>query len=36
MKEAIRFHEWMVKIGNKYIEDNERMNNAYIIVIENK
>ena len=36
MKEAIRFHEWMVKIGSKYLGDNERMNNAYIIVIENK
>ena len=36
MKEAIRFHEWMGKIGNKYIEDDERMKNAYIIVIENK
>lgn len=36
MKEAIRFHEWMVKIGNKYLRDDERMNNAFIIVIENK
>ena len=36
MKEAIRFHEWMVKIGSKYIGDDERMNNAYIIVIENE
>ena len=36
MKEAIRFHEWMVKIDNKYLGDDERMNNAYIIVIENE
>ena len=29
MKEIEKFHEWMVKIGNKYLYDNERMCNAY-------
>lgn len=29
MKEIEKFHEWMVKIGNKYLYDNEQMCNAY-------
>lgn len=32
MKEIEKFHEWMVKIGNKYLCDNERMCNAYNII----
>ena len=29
MKEVEKFHEWMVKMGNKYLYDNERMCLAY-------
>jgi hypothetical protein len=35
MKEVQKFHEWMVKMGNKYLYDNEQMCNAYEKVRQN-
>lgn len=35
MEEAIRFYEWLLKIKNIHLSDNERMSKAYGIVIAN-
>ena len=35
MEKALRFHEWMVRIGNIHLADNEQMTNAYIKVENN-
>ena len=35
MEEAMRFYEWLLKIKNIHLADNERMCKAYAKVIEN-
>lgn len=35
MKEIAKFHEWLLKMGNIYLTDNERMSRAYQIIYEN-
>lgn len=35
MEETLRFHEWLLKIKNIYLADNERMLKAYAIVYNN-
>lgn len=35
MEEAMKFYEWMLKIKNIHLSDNERMSKAYGIVIAN-
>jgi hypothetical protein len=33
--EVSKFHEWLQKLGNIYLSDNERMDRAYSIIKEN-
>ncbi len=35
MSEVNKFHEWMLRVGNIHLSDNEGMCNAYSIVYEN-
>ena len=35
MEETIKFHEWLLKIKNIHLADNERMSKAYAIVYNN-
>lgn len=35
MEDAIKFYEWLLKIKNIHLADNERMSKAYGIVIQN-
>jgi len=35
MEEAQRFYEWLLKMKNIHLADNERMAKAYGIVIQN-
>jgi len=36
MKEQNRFYKWMLKIGNIYLNDHEKMCNAFERIAENK
>jgi hypothetical protein len=35
MNEVDKFYEWMLRVGNIHLSDNEGMSNAYNIVYEN-
>lgn len=35
MKEQNKFYKWMLKIGNIYLNDNERMVRAFEIINQN-
>ena len=35
MEETLRFYEWLLKIKNIHLADNERMLKAYKIVYQN-
>jgi hypothetical protein len=35
MEEQIKFYEWLLKIGNIYLNDNERMVRAFEIINQN-
>lgn len=34
MEDAIKFYEWLLKIKNIHLADNERMSKAYGIIIQ--
>lgn len=35
MEEMLKFYEWLVKIKNIHLSDNERMEEAFIIIRKN-
>jgi hypothetical protein len=35
MEDALKFYEWLKKMGNIHLADNERMSRAYEKIIEN-
>lgn len=36
MIEQLKFYEWLIKIGNVYLNDNERIVRAFEIINENQ